>query len=93
MKAYLAHYRSPNASGRRAMGVFEFESSARLNSKQLEKDARMAMLSQYGNEALSWIIEDIEIRKSQTNLADGQLKLDFREPIKPKRNIGKKDYR
>ena len=94
LATYTAHYRSPNASQARAKGVFEFESEARAGSKENAHDARLAMLQQYGNQALSWVIEDIKLKaapKSAKNVADGQLELDFREPL-PERKRQKRSF-
>lgn len=89
LSLFVANYRSPNASGERSRGVFEFESEARLGSKANAHDARVKMLELYGNDALSWTIEDIKHKPKKTSgaQADGQMELDFREPLKepPKR--------
>lgn len=84
MATFFAHYRSPNASGARAKGMFEFVSESRLGSKSNAHDARVRMLELYGNEALSWTITDIERKKvsrGDTPQADGQMELDFRAPV------------
>lgn len=89
MSLFVANYRSPNASGERSRGLFEFESEARLGSKANAHDARVRMLELYGNDALAWTIEDIrhKPRKAAASQMDGQMELDFREPLKepPKR--------
>ena len=86
MADYVAHYRSPNGSAARAMGLFEFSSDARLNTKALAHDARMKMLEMYGKEAVAWQIDKIERRKARPSNSDGQLELDFRDPVAvPKR--------
>lgn len=89
MSLFVAKYRSPNASGERSRGLFEFESEARLGSKANAHDARVKMLELYGNDALAWTIEDIrhKSKKPAAAQADGQMELDFREPLKepPKR--------
>lgn len=89
MSLFVAKYRSPNASGERSRGLFEFESDARLGSKANAHDARVKMLELYGNDALAWTIEDIrhKSKKPAAAQADGQMELDFREPLKeaPKR--------
>ncbi len=79
---FVAHYRSPNASGNRARGLFEFESNARLGSKANAHDARVKMLELYGNEALAWTVTEIVHKRAKAtgSQADGQLELDFREP-------------
>lgn len=86
MSTFTAHYYSPKADENRVNGLFDFDSDNRLGSKALEKDARLAMLGRFGNDALSWIIDKIERKKKRTSQADGQMMLDFREPVvKPKR--------
>lgn len=89
MTLFVASYRSPNASGERSRGLFEFESEARLGSKANAHDARVKMLELYGNDALAWTIDEIKhkSKKAQAGQVDGQMKLDFREPVKepPKR--------
>ena len=80
MTVFVAHYRSPNASAARAAGLFEFESDWRLGSKGNMHDARMAMLAQFGRDAVSWTIESIDRKKASSAEADGQLAFDFREP-------------
>ncbi len=84
MSKFVAHYRSPNASRARARGIFEFDSDARLGSKANAHDARVKMLEEFGSDALQWTIEDIRHKasKSKSAPADGQLELDFREPVK-----------
>ena len=87
MQTFIAHYRSLNASAERAKGLFEFESESRLGSKANASDARMKMLELFGNDALSWTIESIEHKgaSKQDKQADGQMELDFREPVKKRR--------
>lgn len=92
MSLFVANYRSPNASGERSRGLFEFESEARLGSKANAHDARVKMLELYGNDALSWTIEDIKHKPKKTSgaQADGQMELDFRDPKpQPKRKATK----
>ena len=89
MATYIAHYRSPNSGAERAKGTFEYESASRAGSKQNARDARLAMLTEFGNVAVSWIITEVELKGATAGtaeVADGQLELDFRDPIKePKR--------
>ena len=88
MPAFTAHYRSADSSGERAKGSFEFESDSRLGSKANSHDARVRMLELFGNEALSWTIDRIERKtssRSGSSTADGQLELDFRDPVEVKR--------
>ena len=92
MQTFIAHYRSLNASKDRAKGLFEFDSESRLGSKANASDARMKMLELFGNEALSWTIENIERKPAskQDKQADGQLELAFRNPVKKKRKTSTK---
>lgn len=84
MTTYVAHYRSPNFGAERAKGTFEYESACRAGSKQNAHDARLAMLEQFGAEALPWVITSTELKTAATAvLSDGQLELDFREPPEP----------
>lgn len=84
MQTFIAHYRSLNSSTARAKGLFEFESESRLGSKANASDARFKMLELFGNDALSWTIEEIKHKPASKsgNQADGQLELDFRDPVK-----------
>ncbi len=91
MVAFIAHYKSPDASSNRAKGLFEFTSNARLGSKANKHDARIRMLELFGNEALGWSIEKIEKKTTSQQKQDGQLELDFRNPIKKKRKK-KREY-
>lgn len=65
------------------MGLFEFQSDARLGSKANAHDARIKMLELYGNDALGWQIEKVERKASAATkgISDGQMELDFREPV------------
>ena len=91
MTAYLAHYRSPAASDVRGAGVFEFESDARMGSKDLNRDARVRMLELFGKDAASWSIEKIEKKTTKNSALGGQLELDFR-PEKKRRRRRTKEY-
>ena len=53
MTTFTAHYVSPKNSEELINGLFDFESENRLGSKALEKDARLEMLSRFGNTALT----------------------------------------
>ena len=91
LATFIAHYRSPDASAQRARGLFEFESEARFGSRANAHDARLRMLELYGNDALAWNIEKIEKKKMNDGVSDGQLELDFRDPVKkPKRKQPRK---
>lgn len=93
MPTFIAHYKSPNASMARAMGMFEFESEARLGTKAIAHDARMKMLETYGKEAVSWNVEKIERKKEKrVDHVDGQLELDFRTPAPERKRAKKKEY-
>lgn len=82
MPTYIAHYRSPNSGTERARGTFEYESESRAGSKQNMRDARMAMLTEFGSVAVPWIITEVELRcEAPADISDGQLELDFREPL------------
>ena len=86
MATYIAHYRSPESGAERAKGLFEYESDARAGSKRNMHDARLAMLTLFGNEALPWVITETELKRGAGTQVDGQMELDFREPIEePKR--------
>lgn len=88
MNTYIAHYRSPNASADREKGVFEFVSANNAGSKANMHDARVRMLELHGSKAVSWVIEKVEIKREGKKAAppiDGQLTLDFREPLPEKK--------
>lgn len=89
---FLAHYRSLDANSKRARGLFEFESNSRLGSKANMHDARVKMLELYGNDALSWSIEKVERKKQGSEMSDGQLELDFREPKKQRKRKPSRGY-
>ena len=91
MTVYLAHYRSPAAADVRGAGAFEFESDARLGSKDNLHDARMRMLEMFGSAAASWKIEKVERKTTKNKAMDGQLELDFR-PEKKRRRRRTKEY-
>lgn len=85
MAIFVAHYSSAKFSEARSKGSFDFESDSRMGSKANMHDARVRMLELYGNEALSWTIDKVEHRSQSKSkgASDGQLELDFREPLKP----------
>lgn len=85
MAAYIAHYRSLDSDSRHVSGMFTFESSARLGTKANAHDARLRMLEEFGNDALSWSIYKIDRQRSNADQMDGQQQLDFREPAKKRR--------
>ena len=84
MQTYLAHYTSPKHS-ESATGAFEYQSASRANTKKNLHDARVKMLETYGKEAVSWVIDSVELKKEKDTRPDGQMELDFREPQKKKR--------
>lgn len=84
MQTYIAHYTSPKHS-ESATGVFEYQSTSRANTKKNLHDARMKMLETYGKDAVSWVIDSVELKKEKDVRADGQMELDFREAPKKKR--------
>ena len=91
MTVYLAHYRSPAASDVRGTGAFEFESEARIGSKDNQRDARLKMLEMFGKDAASWSIVKVEKKTTKSTVLDGQLQLDFR-PEKKRRRRRTKEY-
>ena len=91
MTAYLAHYRSPATADVRGAGAFEFESDARMGTKENLRDARLKMLESFGSCAASWSIERIERKTAKNGAMNGQLELDFR-PEKKRRRRRTKEY-
>lgn len=91
MAVYLAHYQSPAAADVRGSGVFEFESAARIGSRDNLHDARMKMLETFGKDAASWSIEKVERKTAGSGALDGQLTIDFR-PEKKRRRRRTKEY-
>lgn len=82
MRTYIAHYVSP-AGANPVNGTFEFESEHNAGSKQNATDARIRMLEEFGNEAVSWAIDSIELASNTEEASDFfQPQLDFREPKK-----------
>lgn len=92
MTTFMAHYISPAAADVRGSGFFEFESDARLNSKDNQHDARMRMLELYGKDAVSWSIDKIEKKKASNAVVDGQLELDFRPEKQTRKRRHSKGY-
>ena len=93
MATYVAHYRSPDASSQRARGAFEFESDARVGSKENGHDARMRMLELFGKDAVSWQIEKVELKRRSGEQSDNvQLELDFREPKPERKRKPRREY-
>ncbi len=79
---YVAYYRSLDSDSRHISGMLSFTSDARLGTKANAHDARLRMLEEFGNEALSWSIYRIDRKRARTDQMDGQQQLDFREPAK-----------
>ena len=84
MGVFRAEYQSPRNANPQS-GQFTFESKHPLGSKANEQDARYKMLELFGNEAVSWIIANVERAKPADADAPVQLGLDFREPKKTRR--------
>lgn len=91
LPTYVAHYQSPNSAEEHVRGTFEFESCARLGTKQNASDARINMLELFGNDAIAWNISKIERAAKRGAQAAGQFELDFREPKKKTRKK-KREY-
>lgn len=91
MPTYVAHYQSPDSAEERIRGTFEFESEARLGTKQNASDARISMLELFGNDAIAWVIDNIERETKHAAQLAGQFELDFRGPKKKTRKK-KREY-
>ena len=91
LATYIAHYKSPNSAEEHLRGTFEFESDARLGTKQNASDARISMLELFGNDAIAWNVHKIERKPKRGAQMDGQFELDFREPKKKTRKK-KREY-
>lgn len=85
MKTYRAHYKSPRGE-HPVNGTFEFESSANAGSKKNMTDARIKMLETFGNEAVSWMIDHVELVRNDEVAGYVQPQLDFREPKKSRKH-------
>ena len=85
MKTYRAHYKSPNGANP-VNGTFEFESDAKAGSRQNATDARIKMLEAFGNDAVSWTIDTIELVGAEEANEYIQPQLDFREPKKVRKH-------
>lgn len=87
---YIAHYTSPVTTSP-VKGFFEFESIYRASSKLNRHDARVRMLEIYGQEAVSWVVDSVKVKRKNAKICSEQLELDFREPKKArKRRVSKK---
>ncbi|WP_058986514.1 hypothetical protein [Hugonella massiliensis] len=85
MKTYRAHYLSPRGA-HPVNGTFEFESEGHAGSKKNMTDARIKMLELFGNEAVSWIIDEVEHVKEPAPGDFAQAQIDFREPKKVRKH-------
>lgn len=90
IQTYIAHYTSPVTENPKK-GFFEFESEFRANSKKNIHDARLKMLETFGKDAVSWVIDEVKLKKKNDELCGDQIELDFRAPKAPrKRRVSKK---
>ncbi|MCL2826448.1 MAG: hypothetical protein FWD72_03480 [Eggerthellaceae bacterium] len=87
----MAHYTSP-ANSAPAKGFFEFDSSSRASTKPNRHDARIRMLEIYGKDALSWIIDDISLKKNSRGVCTEQFEIDFREQKPARKRPKPKKY-
>ena len=85
MKTYRAHYTSPHGANP-VNGTFEFESQSKAGSRQNATDARIKMLEEFGNDAVSWLIDNIELVGDEEAAEYVQPQLDFREPKKSRKH-------
>lgn len=86
MKTYRAHYTSPSGANP-VNGTFEFESDSKAGSRKNSTDARIKMLEVFGNDALSWQIDHVELAGSADQATDFvQQQLDFRAPKKSRKH-------
>ncbi|MDR0513735.1 MAG: hypothetical protein LBG81_01055 [Coriobacteriaceae bacterium] len=88
---YIAHYRSP-ANEAPTKGFFEFESAYRASSKQNAHDARVRMLETFGKQAVSWVIDDVQLKQKKAPVCTEQLEMDFRTPKAPRKSPKPKKY-
>lgn len=90
-QTYIAHYVSPTTESP-VKGFFEFKSVYRASSKQNHHDARIHMLELFGKEAISWVIDEIKLKRKSSSICSDQIELDFREPKKPRKRKKSKEY-
>ena len=81
---YVAHYSSP-INEKPTKGFFEFESEHRANSKRNVHEARLKMLETFGKDAVSWVIDEIKLKKKADEVCGDQIELDFRTPKQPRK--------
>lgn len=91
VQTYVAHYTSPVTESP-TKGYFEFESEHRASSKKNAHDARIRMLELFGKDAVSWVIDEVKLKKKKDDLCGDQIELDFREPKKPRKRRASKKY-
>ncbi|WP_255467388.1 hypothetical protein [Raoultibacter phocaeensis] len=91
VQTYIAHYTSPITESP-TKGYFEFESEHRASSKKNAHDARIKMLELFGKEAVSWVIDEVKLKKKKDDLCGDQIELDFREPKKPRKRRASKKW-
>lgn len=90
IQTYVAHYTSPVTESP-TKGYFEFISEFRAGSKKNVHDARLKMLETFGKDAVSWVIDEVKLKKKKDELCGDQIELDFRPPKKQRqRRISKK---
>ncbi|MEG0504698.1 MAG: hypothetical protein RR547_08660, partial [Raoultibacter sp.] len=73
-------------------GFFEFESEFRANSKKNIHDARLKMLETFGQDAVSWVIDEVKLKKKKDELCGDQIELDFRPPKQPRKRRASKKW-
>lgn len=88
---YVAHYISP-VTETPVKGYFEFDSIYRASSKLNRHDARIKMLEIFGQDAVSWVIDEVKKKKKTPDICSDQFELDFREPKKPRKRRKSKKY-
>lgn len=91
IQTYIAHYTSPVTENPKK-GFFEFESEFRANSKKNVHDARLKMLETFGKDAVSWVIDEIKLKKKNDELCGDQIELDFRPPKKARKRRASKKW-
>ncbi|BDE96597.1 hypothetical protein [Raoultibacter timonensis] len=91
VQTYVAHYTSPVTESP-TKGYFEFESEHRASSKKNAHDARIRMLELFGKDAVSWVIDEVKLKKKKDELCGDQIELDFREPKKPRKRRASKKW-
>ena len=85
VQTYVAHYTSPVTESP-TKGYFEFESEHRASSKKNAHDARIRMLELFGKDAVSWVIDEVKLKKKKDELCGD------REPKKPRKRRASKKW-